>query len=203
MPSGDLHLARRLASGEEVAFEAFFDEYFPRLYRFALTRLRGDEDAAEDVVQTTLIKALAKVGTFRGEAALFSWLCAFCRHEISAWYARSGATVQMSTGDDSPEMRTLLDAIAAMSADDPEEEYQRRELAHRVRTTLDHLPGRYGDALVWKYLEGESVGEIARRLGLGYKAAESHLTRARQAFRDAFALVATQPLQRTTDPDGL
>jgi RNA polymerase sigma-70 factor (ECF subfamily) len=203
MASGDLHLARRLAAGEEVAFEAFFDEYFPRLYRFALTRLRGDEDAAEDIVQATLIKALAKIGTFRGEAALFSWLCSFCRHEISAWFARTGTPAQVSTSDDSPEMRTLLEAIAAMSADDPEEEYQRRELAQRVRATLDHLPGRYGDALVWKYLEGESVGEIARRLGLGYKAAESHLTRARQAFRDAFVLVASEPLRRTPEPDGL
>jgi RNA polymerase sigma-70 factor (ECF subfamily) len=203
MPTGDLDLARRLASGEDASFEVFFEEYFPRLYRFALTRLRGDEDAAEDVVQTTLIKALAKIQTFRGEAALFTWLCSFCRHEISAWFARTGTPTHVSTADDSPETRALLEAIAAMSVDDPEQEYQRRELARRVHATLDHLPGRYGDALVWKYLEGLSVGEIAQRLDLGYKAAESHLTRARQAFRESFALVSGQPIRPATEPDGL
>ena len=42
----------------------------------------------------------------------------------------------------------------------------------------------YGDALEWKYVQGLSVKEIAARLNLGAKAAESLMTRARQAFRD-------------------
>src|SRR5215831_1959391 len=89
MPSPDLDLARRLVAGEESAFETFFADYFPRLYRFACARL-GDEDAAEDVAQTTLIRALARMSTYRGESALFTWLCTFCRHEISAWLERTG-----------------------------------------------------------------------------------------------------------------
>ena len=56
--------------------------------------------------------------------------------------------------------------------------------------TLDHLPGSYGDVLEWKYLQEMSVAEIAARLGVGYKAAESILTRARVAFREGFSLVA-------------
>jgi RNA polymerase sigma-70 factor, ECF subfamily len=55
-----------------------------------------------------------------------------------------------------------------------------------VQAILDRLPARYGDALEWKYVEGLSVMEIAERLGVGAKAAESLLTRARTAFRDAY-----------------
>ena len=44
--------------------------------------------------------------------------------------------------------------------------------------------------LEWKYIQELSVDEIAVRLGTGYKATESVLTRARQAFREAFALVS-------------
>jgi DNA-directed RNA polymerase specialized sigma24 family protein len=62
-----------------------------------------------------------------------------------------------------------------------------------VQLTLDYLPARYGDALEWKYIEELSVGEIADRLGVGYKAAESLLTRARAAFRDAFSSVGGGP----------
>ena len=196
MPHSDWDLARRLHAGEGQAFEEFFSEFFPRLYRFARLRLGGNEDAAEEVAQTTLITALAKLHTYRGEAALFTWLCSFSRHEISAWFARAGQTVHVSLADDSPEMRSILEAIAAFSRDDPEQEYERSELSRLVHTTLDHLPARYGDALVWKYIEGMSVEEVGHRLGVGYKATESLLTRARQAFREGFALVAGSRLVR-------
>jgi RNA polymerase sigma-70 factor (ECF subfamily) len=190
MPTHDLDLARRLAAGEEDGFDVFFAEYFPRVYRFARVRLGGDEDAAEEVAQTTLIAALAKVHTYRGEAALFTWLCTICRHEIVRWFERTGRHVHVSLASDAADVRAVLDAIAALSGDDPEQEYRRGELSRLVHVALDHLPSRYRDALVWKYLEGRPVEEIAARLGLGYKAAESHLTRSRQAFREAFALVA-------------
>jgi len=202
MPTNDVDLARRLQAGEESAFDSFFAEYFPRVYRFARTRLGGDDDAAEEVAQTTLIKALAKVGTYRGEAALFTWLCAFCRHEIDRWYSRTGRSASVSLSDDSPETRAVLDAISALSGEDPEQEYRRSELSRLVHATLDHLPGRYGEALAWKYLEGRSVEEIGARLGLGYKAAESLLTRARQAFRESFALNARGPLPPPTTSSG-
>jgi len=190
MPSPDLDLARRLSAGDEETFDRFFAEYFPRVYRFARMRLGGDEDAAEEVAQTTLIRALAKIATYRGEAALFTWLCVFCRHEISAWCERTGRMASVSLADDSAQTRAMLDAITALSCDDPEHEYQRRELSRLVHAALDHLPARYADALAWKYLEGLSVEDVASRLGLGYKASESLLTRAREAFREAFAVVA-------------
>lgn len=46
----DLALVRRLIAGDEAAFDEFFTVYFPRLYRFALPRLGGNEDASEEVV---------------------------------------------------------------------------------------------------------------------------------------------------------
>jgi RNA polymerase sigma-70 factor (ECF subfamily) len=194
VPSTDRDLARRLGLAEEPAFDQFFSSYFARVYRFARAQLGGDDDAAEDVAQATLIKALAKVHTYRGEASLFTWLCTFCRHEIAQWLARTGRA-PVSVTDDSAETRAVLEAIAELSRDDPEQEYGRRELARLVHATLDHLPGRYGDALTWKYIDGLPVDEIGRRLGLGYKAAESLLTRARHAFREGF-LLASQQLQR-------
>jgi RNA polymerase sigma-70 factor (ECF subfamily) len=186
----DLELARRLTAGDEPAFEEFFAAYFPRVFRFARVRLAGNDDAAEEIAQATLIKAVAKLHTYRGEAALFTWLCTFCRREIGARAERAGTKVELSLTDDRTEIRAVLDALAALSDDDPEQELGRRELSRLVRTILDHLPRPYGDALEWKYMQGLSVEEIARRLDLGYKAAESVLTRARQAFREGFSAMA-------------
>jgi RNA polymerase sigma-70 factor (ECF subfamily) len=188
----DLALARRLLAGDEAAFDEFFAAYAPRLYRFALGRLDGNEDAAEEIVQRVLIRGLERLRSYKGEAALLTWLCTICRHEIAAFRERQGRAREVSLFDDRPELRAMLDALGAADMADPETQLRRRELTGLVQLTLDHLPGRYGEVLEWRYIHGLSVDEIARRLDVGYKAAESLLTRARAAFREGFSFV-TQP----------
>lgn len=185
MWTADRDLTHRLLAGEEAAFDEFFAAYFPRLYRFARARLNGDDDAAEEVVQSAMIRGLDRLSTYRGEAALFTWLCSLCRHEIAAYRERTGKAVETSWLDE-PGTAAALDALALLDSEDPEAQLRRSEVAQLVQATLDHLPGRYGDALEWRYIQGLSVDEVARRLGLGYKATESLLSRARQAFREGF-----------------
>lgn len=193
----DTALARRVLAGDEAAFDEFFATYFPRLYRFALARLGGNEDASEEIVQRVLIRGLANLHTYKGEAALLTWLCTLCRHEIAGWRKQQGRLPEVSFVEDPPELRAALDVLAA-DTDDPETAFRRRELSRLVQLTLDHLPGRYGDVLEWKYMQGLTVDEIADRLGLRYKAAESLLTRARAAFRDGFALLTGELLDGHT-----
>ncbi len=188
----------RMRAGNEEAFEAFFGRYFPGLFRFALSRL-GEEDAAEEAAQAALGRALTRLQTYRGEAALFTWLCTFCRHEIAALLEkRRRAGTAVALVEDAPEVRAALEVLAGAEAG-PEEALRRRETARLVQATLDALPQRYGDALEWKYVQGLSVREIAERLGVGPKAAESVLTRARDAFREGFSSVTAAA--RSTRPD--
>jgi RNA polymerase sigma-70 factor (ECF subfamily) len=189
-PMSDIALARRVLAGDEAAFDEFFAACFPPLYRFALARLGGDEDTAEEVVQRVLIRALDRLHTYRGEAALLTWVCTLCRREIAAWLGRAGRAQDISLSDDRPEMRAVLNALTSVAGGDPEAALSRRELSGLVQLTLDYLPARYGDVLEWKYIEELSVGEIADRLGVGYKAAESLLSRARAAFREGFSFVS-------------
>lgn len=183
----DKALVKRMLAGREDAFEEFFSNYFPALYRFALTRLNQNEDLAEEVVQATLTKAVRKLSTFRGEAALFTWLCTFCRYEISAHFQKENrGPTRLPLTEDVPEVRAALESLIAAEGSGPEEVVRRGEIKRFVQVTLDSLPPRYGNALEWKYIEGLSVKEIADRLAIGPKAAESILTRARQAFRDGF-----------------
>jgi RNA polymerase sigma-70 factor (ECF subfamily) len=182
----DTTLVRRLLAGDETAFDEFFADYFPRVYRFAVARLDGDGAAAEDVAQATLSKGLDRLRTYRGEAALLTWLCSICRREIAASRARAGRAAEVPLLEDAPATRAALEVLAASSNADPDSQLRRRELTRLVQATLDHLPGHYGDALEWRYAEGLSVEEIAAKLGIGYKAAESLLSRARRAFKESF-----------------
>jgi RNA polymerase sigma-70 factor (ECF subfamily) len=163
-----------MLGGEERAFTEFFDGHFSRLYRFALPRLGRDADAAEEVVQAALCKAISAMKSWRGEAALFTWLCTFCMHEIGSHYRQAGRR---------PQALGLIEDGPAMIAAD---ETRQSEVAMLVHATLDGLRDGYGDVLEWKYVLGLSVDEIAGRLGVSPKAAESLLTRARQAFREAY-----------------
>jgi RNA polymerase sigma-70 factor (ECF subfamily) len=189
----DLELVRRLLAGDEAAFADFFDRSFPPLFRFALRRTGGDPDAAEEIAQAALARAVSRLRTYRGEATLLTWLTTFCRHEIAAWYEqRSRRPPEVELLEDRPDVRAVLESLGAELH--PDAAVARREVADRVRTILDALPGRYADALEWKSLDGLSVADIARRLGLSTKAAESLLTRAREAFREAFATLGEEPV---------
>jgi RNA polymerase sigma-70 factor (ECF subfamily) len=192
----DRGLVRKMLAGDERAFDEFFEGHFPGLYRFALTRLNYDDDAAEEVAQATICKAISKVKTYRGEAALFTWLCTFCRYEISAYFRRNKTSARsVDLIEDTPEIRAALES-SSETIDGPEEAFDRAEVGRLVQVVLDRLPVHYGNALEWKYLEGMPVKEIASRLSLSPKAAESLLTRAREAFRDGFSALTRTPLAR-------
>ena len=156
----DKALVRRLLSGEEAAFRQFFDGHFPRLYRFALKRTDGDHDAAEEIVQKTLITAMRKLHTFRAEAALFTWLCAICRREGSAWRVARGRHSALMLSEDAPEIREQLAAL--VTAQQPDEAFDRGETARLVQVALDLLPGSYSEVLEWKYIYGLTCGRDQR-----------------------------------------
>ncbi len=186
----DRQLVQRMLAGDERAFSDFFTVYFPRVYRFALPRVNRNEDTAKDVVQATLVKAMRRLGDFRGEAAMFTWLCQICRREI-ADHVRSQRrhSDKVVLIEDSAEVRAALESIEAPAGDDPLRRCDGAELQRLVHAVLDRLPNRYGEALEWKYVEGHSVEEIGDRLGIGHTAAQSLLARARVAFRDGLEAV--------------
>ena len=187
--TSDPQLIRRMLAGDERAFETFFNGYFPRVYRFALPRLNGDVDATRTIVQATLEKAIRKLESFRGESGLFTWICQICRNEIVDYIRAERRMRHVVLIDDQPELRAAVESIEAPEEFDLVKSYGRAESARLVRVVLDRLPSGYGDALEWKYIEGESVETIGERLGIGTTAAQSLLARARRAFREGLERV--------------
>jgi RNA polymerase sigma-70 factor (ECF subfamily) len=183
--SNDRALARRVVSGSTEAFEEFFREYFPRLYRFTLTRVNGNADIAEEVVQRTMCLVVRKLKSYRGEALLFTWLCQICRNEMAAVFRERRMEAQQDNPlEDNPAVQA---ALASLSLDvGPEKSQSDDEVARFVRVTLEFLPTRYASALEMKYIQGYTVDEIGERLNISSKAAESVLSRARDAFREGF-----------------
>lgn len=186
--SRDLKLSKRLKKGDEQAFNIFFDEYHPKLFRFIMSRVNQDYDLANDLAQDTLCKALDKIGDYRGEATLFTWMCQISRSMIHAHFIktnRRAMVVQSIT--DSDDIRNILENIAMSEQDEPEKITMNQQLKQIIEEVLDHLPENYGNILTCKYIEQLSVNEIADKLSMTQIAVQSSLSRARKSFQQVIS----------------
>ena len=208
MHQEDRQLVRELIARDSAAFRAFFDDYFPRMFRFILRRVDGDEEVARDIVQSALIKAVRKLASYRGEASLFTWLCQIARRELADQMDRSARREafarRLVAQEDDPAVRASHESLAGVGDAEPEAARQREDVASLVHAALDYLPRRYAEVLELKYLEDLSVETIAGRLGVTAVTVQSLLARARAAFREASSTLsqgldelAGTPLART------
>src|SRR3982074_2673153 len=72
-----------MRAGEQRAFDEFFNASASRLAAFVSRRSGLDPASVEDIVQNTLIKAVRNLASYRGEAALFTWVTTICRRELA------------------------------------------------------------------------------------------------------------------------
>src|SRR5918992_1650600 len=73
-PVSDAELIDRVLAGDPSAERALYDAHVDRVFRLVY-RMAGDMDRAQDWVQETFIRAFQKLGDFRGDSALSTWLC--------------------------------------------------------------------------------------------------------------------------------
>lgn len=170
-------LRAAVLAGDENAWRTWYEETFDDLHRYVRWRCGGRRDWADEIVQETWLTAVRRIRRFDPRQGSFlAWLRGIAanilRNELR--HQRRSPRFQQPTN-------------GQMDEDDkavPKEEDGDRE--QRIAAALDALPQREEDALRAKYLEGLSVAEIASAGSETPKAVESLLSRARQAFREAY-----------------
>jgi RNA polymerase sigma-70 factor (ECF subfamily) len=136
---------------------------------------------------------MRNLSSYRGEAALFTWLTQICRHEladVTRKAARRPAHVSLEEPD---QLLRLANQLRLPSSQEPAAEVEADLHRAAVINTLNALPERYALALEAKYGDGLSVDEIAAALGVTMVAAQSLLARAREAFRELWLANARGP----------
>jgi RNA polymerase sigma-70 factor (ECF subfamily) len=161
-------------AGDERAWRSWYEETYAPLSRYVLWRCGGLRDMADEVVQDVWLTAVRRISRFDPATGPFpAWL-----RGIAAHILRNHFRQRRRRGRNC----SLDGAATAEAPGDPEG----RERAEEVAAALSTLPDHYEDILRAKYLDGRSVAEIAAERGETVKGVESLLTRARQAFRDAY-----------------
>ncbi len=177
-------LVERMRSGDQKAFNEFFDAYAARLGAFAARRSSLDAAALEDVVQVTMINAMRGLASFRGGSALFTWLCQICRNHLADVTRKARRQPKVQSLDEPGEAGTPDNLIELTDFRDPLDECAADSARSAVRRAINQLPASYARILELRFGDELTVPEIARALQLSESAAESRLVRARQAFRE-------------------
>jgi RNA polymerase sigma-70 factor (ECF subfamily) len=173
-----------MLAGEKRAFDEFFEISARRLTAFAARRSGLDAASLEDVVQSALIKAIRSLASYRGEAALFTWLSEICRHELADVHRKSARQPPHVSLFEPGATQVAVTQLQAADHLEPIAELDTEQRRTAVMRVMGSLPERYALALEAKYGDGLTVQEIASQLGLTMIATQSLLARARLAFRE-------------------
>jgi RNA polymerase sigma-70 factor (ECF subfamily) len=179
-------LVSRMRQGDQRAFDEFFDAFAPRLSSFAARRSSLDAVAIEDVVQMTMINAMRSLASYRGGAALFTWLCKICRNQLADARRSSARKASVQGVGELAAERTLATVVELTDFHDPLYECETDSTRSAVRRVINSLPAHYARILELRFGDELTGHEIARTLQVSEDAAESQLARARQAFKVAW-----------------
>lgn len=178
----DDDLVLRSQAGDALATSELVGLARPILQRYA-RRFFPDPARAEDMAQTALMKAFARMGDLRSPEAFQTWLLRIARNECLNELTRQRvAQIPMSTLED---QGTALEAPAG-GPDDPEEMLVRTQMQELVRRVTATLPPHYRETLTMRALEDRSYEEISEALDIPVTVARLWYCRARKRFRTAF-----------------
>ncbi|MEP7260393.1 MAG: RNA polymerase sigma factor [Usitatibacter sp.] len=181
----DAELAKRVGRREDDAIRLLMRRHNQRLYRTARGILRDDAEA-EDAVQEAYLKAIAAIGTFRGEARLSTWLVRIVANEALARLrrARRGAEVIRLDGD-LPKGESAHEQ--ADSAPNPEAHAMQSETRRIIESKIDELPDAFRTVFILRAVEELSVEETAAALEIPEATVRSRFFRARGLLRESVA----------------
>jgi RNA polymerase sigma-70 factor (ECF subfamily) len=179
----DAELAGLAAQGDGAAFRLIMERNNGRLYRVARGILRNDSEA-EDVVQEGWVRAYGKLGEFRGESSLSTWLTRIVLNEALQRIRRRRPTAELSVIDEAPAAQVIWFPGASTDAD-PERNASRREVAALLERAIDDLPETFRVVFMMRAIEEMSGEETAAVLGIPEATVKTRLHRARGLLRNA------------------
>ncbi len=166
--TADAALLSQVEARHPAAVRSFLDVTGPVVYGFVYARVGGDEETAADLVQETYLEAVRSAASFRGDAALTTWLCAIARRRLARHYEAERRRAVVDAG--------LVPVAVGADAD-------QLERHDEIVRALGRLPASQRQVLVAKYLDDQSVEQIAADTGRTRAQVQSLLQRGRDGLR--------------------
>jgi RNA polymerase sigma-70 factor (ECF subfamily) len=185
-PTGEARLLARLQAGDERAVDELVDTFGTRIYQLAFRYLRNKEDA-EEVAQDVLYKVYRKVGAFRGDAALSSWIY---RITFNTAMSRLRTAKYQRGQNEEPQFANELEKPKREPADWSDladERVFRGQLRRRLFRAVLALPAIYRAPVMLRDLQGMSTEQASALLRVKDQTLKSRLHRGRVILRKQLA----------------
>ena len=173
----------RCRTGDRDAFRLLYDAHKDRVYSLALYTLNGDAATAEDVAQEVFVRVFQKIGQFRRDADLKTWLYRMTANACIDEFRRRKRCSNMSD----------IEQPAAICS-----EFNRVELSSAVTAALAELSAEQRAAVLLKYYEELSYDEIAVILDCSKGTIASRLNRSLRLLADKLAFLRQDDVERKT-----
>ncbi|HEX8922231.1 MAG TPA: RNA polymerase sigma factor [Pyrinomonadaceae bacterium] len=167
----DYLLARKVASGDMQAFEELYNRYHRRVYALCL-RMTNDVAEAEDLAQEVFIHVYRKIGSFRGESSMMTWLHRVTVNKVLMHFRRNSVRREHMTEDgEAPEP-------VVKNAETPSQTQAVDRIA--LDRAIAQLPPGYRAVFILHDVEGYEHTEVARICGTAVGTSKSQLHKARK-----------------------
>lgn len=171
----DFQLARQIAAGDMAAFEQLYQRYHRRIYTLCL-RMTNNVAEAEDLTQEVFLHVYHKIGSFRGEASMMTWLHRVTVNQVLMHFRKNAARREQTTEDgELPEP-----VIAGAKSPGPMPMVDHLALD---RAIAQLAPG-YRAVFILHDVEGYDHTEIAQMQGIAVGTSKSQLHKARMRLRE-------------------
>ena len=188
MPQAEFEreLIGRMQAGDGAAVAELSSRYGPRIHQLAFRYLKNWEDA-EEVAQDVLMKVHRKIGAFRGDAALSSWIYRITFNTAmsrlrTARFSRPMEIQAPETVSDSGERQSQAEPADWSSLAD--DRVLRSQMRTRLIDALTHLPEVYRTPVILRDIQGLSTEEASAILRVKPQTLKSRLHRGRLALRE-------------------
>jgi RNA polymerase sigma-70 factor, ECF subfamily len=190
MPQTDAAAVAQARDGDSEAFRALVERHSRAVYRLA-HRMTGNPSDAEDVVQETFLRAYRQLSRFESRANFGTWVH---RIAVNCSIDLIRSRPHRETGHDAAD----LDLLGAAEAADegrpsPERLTFAAEVQNRIGAAMSGLSRMERAAFMLRHIEGQSIDEISRALGLKTNATKHSIFRAVKKMRVALEPFLPQP----------
>lgn len=182
----DAALVEATKKGDMQAYASLVVKYQHRLFNM-LCRMCARQADAEELAQEAFLKALERIGQFRGHSRFYTWLFRIAANLAISHRRRSGRikfSPLNSGDDDAGQTSALMAEVSRRRSVPPEAEVMSKDTSRRVLDAIEQLDDEYRLVVVLRDIEDMDYAGIAQVLAIPAGTVKSRLHRARCILRD-------------------
>ncbi|MCM2677620.1 RNA polymerase sigma factor [Alkalicoccobacillus plakortidis] len=164
----DKELIHRILEGDELALEALHKRYARQIYHYIYTETKNYNDA-EEILQEVFYKVSTKLYQFKQRSSFKTWIYVIARNAIIDYYRKQENQLKTI-----PLQEELIEHNGG---------FERGEILTDLQHSIERLPLKYRRILHLRYIEGFSLIDTARIIGVSVMSVKSTQKRAKKMLK--------------------